>query len=112
MLVVTANKIQLTRGDTMILEVSLKDESGNAYIPVETDNLYFRVKRNASAKEVLIEKSIPIDTMILQLEEEDTDHLKFGSYVYEVELVTNENHHFTAIANKEFELTEELESHG
>lgn len=112
MLVVSANRIQLTRGDTMILELSLTDENGNEYTPVDSDRIYFRVKRNATAKEILIEKEIPFDTCILQLNEADTKDLKFGTYYYEIELVTNTNYHFTAIANTEFEITEELESHG
>lgn len=112
MLVVSSNKIQLTRGDTMILELSLTDESGNDYTPVETDKIFFRVKRNATASEILIEKMIPYDTCIIQLDEGDTKNMKFGTYYYEVELVTNTNQHFTAIANTEFEITEELETHG
>lgn len=112
MLKVSGNKIDLTRGDTMILEVSLKDEAGEAYIPTDTDIIYFRLKKNATSKEVLLEKEIPYDTMILQLDEADTENLKFGTYYYEIELVTSENNHFTAIANEPFNITEELENHG
>lgn len=112
MLKVTGNKIQLTRGDTMMLEVHLKDESGEDYTPIETDKIYFRLKKNGTAKEVIIEKEIPYDTMILELEEADTENLKFTTYYYEVELVTEEDYHFTAIANTEFEITTELENHG
>lgn len=112
MLDVQGNNIHLTRGDTMFLKVELTDESGNAYIPVETDKIYFRVKRNSSAKETLIQKEIPYNTMILQLNDSDTKDMKFGSYYYEIELVTEDNYHFTAIADAEFELTTELESHG
>ena len=111
MLIVSANKIQLTRGDTMILELTLNDESGEVYEPTETDKIYFRVKRNATAKDILIEKEIPYDTMLLQLNEADTKNLKFGVYYYEIELVTETDYHFTAIANTEFEITEELEGH-
>lgn len=112
MLVVSANRIQLTRGDTLILELTLTDESGELYEPSATDKIYFRVKRNATAKDMLIEKEIPYDTMILQLNEDDTKDMKFGVYYYEIELVTDSGYHFTAIANTEFEITEELESHG
>ena len=112
MLVVSANRIQLTRGDTMILELSLTDENGNEYTPVETDKIYFRLKRNATAKEILIQKEIPFDTCILQLNEADTKDMKFGTYYYEIELVTSAEQHFTCIANTEFEITEELEDHG
>ena len=112
MLKVTGNKIQLTRGDTMILQINLKDETGEEYIPVETDKIYFRLKKQQTSKEILIEREIPYDTLILQLNEEDTEDFRFGTYYYEVELVTESNYHFTAIADTEFEITTELENHG
>lgn len=112
MLKVSGNKIELTRGDTMILEVNLKDESGADYTPEESDKVYFRLKRNATAKDMLLEKEIPIDTMVLRLDVQDTSDLKFGTYVYEIELVTSNDYHFTAIANEEFVISEELENHG
>lgn len=112
MLKVSGNKIELTRGDTMIIELSLKDESGNDYTPVETDKVYFRLKRNATAKDILLEKEIPIDTMVLRIDAQDTIEFKFGTYVYEIELVTANDYHFTAIANEAFVISEELENHG
>lgn len=95
----------------MFLEVRLRDEKGEPYIPSETDRLFFRLKRNRTLKDVLIEKEIPIDTLILELQEDDTKSLKFGDYIYEIELVTIENYHFTVIADTEFYITTELESH-
>ena len=112
MLEVSGNMIQLTRGDTMILELSLVDEAGDKYIPEENDVIVFRVKRNSTSKEILIEKNIPTDDMTLVLQEDDTKDLKFGTYYYEVEIITGENYHFTVIANTEFEITTELENHG
>lgn len=112
MLTISNNKINLTRGDTMILEVALKDESGEEYVPSAGDKIYFRLKKSVTAKDILIEKEIPYDTRILQLNEEDTEDLKFGTYCYEIELVTEANYHFTVIANTEFEISQELEIHG
>ena len=112
MLIVADNKIQLTRGDTMMLDVVLKNSNGEVYTPLETDHIYFRLKKTASARNTLIEKEIPYDSMVLELEEADTKNLGFGTYYYEVELVTAEDYHFTAIANCKFEITTELENHG
>lgn len=112
MLEVSGNMIQLTRGDTMILSITLTDQDGVEYTPTETDKIYFRVKRNSTSKEVILEKEIPYDTLLLKLQEADTKDLKFGTYYYEIELVTEANDHFTVIANTEFEITTELESHG
>lgn len=112
MLKVSGNRIELTRGDTMMLEVTLLDESGQKYEPIESDKVIFRLKRNATAKDMFVVKEVPIDTMILQLDAADTKNLKFGTYVYEIELVTSNDYHFTAIANEEFIISEELENHG
>lgn len=116
MLKVKGNKIYLTRGDTMITEIKLKDENGNEYTPKETDKVYFRLKKSSTAKDILIEKEVlpSQDTgeLILQLDEADTDMFKFGTYFYEIELVTEDDYHFTAIENEEFVIGIELENHG
>lgn len=112
MLEVSGNMIQLTRGDTMILELSLVDETGDKYVPDPADVIIFRVKRNSTSKEILIEKNISPEDMVLKLDEADTKDLKFGTYYYEVEIITGEDYHFTVIANTEFEITTELENHG
>ena len=111
MLDVQGNNIHLTRGDTMFLDIQLNTESGEAYALNEGDKVFFRVKRNASSKDILIQKEVTHD-LVLQLDEADTVNMNFGSYYYEVELVTEEGYHFTAIADAEFEITMELENHG
>jgi hypothetical protein len=111
MLKISGNKIYLTRGDTMILQLNILDPDGEEYTPTETDRIFFRVKRAASTSKVLIEKEIDVSTMLLQLDEEDTMDFKFASYVYEIELVTESNYHFTVIENEVFEIGKELEIH-
>jgi uncharacterized membrane protein YkoI len=106
------NRIRLTRGDTAFIEVKLLDDKGEKYEAKETDKLYFRLKRNSTLKDILIEKEISIDSLTLELQEDDTKNLKFGDYIYEIELVTIENYHFTIIANTGFTLTTELDDHG
>ena len=104
--------IFLTRGDTLLLDVNLTDINGAPYIANPTDVIYFRLKKSANSKQVLIEKEVDIDEMILQLDAEDTADLNFGLYKYEIELVTESGYHFTAIDNADFELGVELEVHG
>ena len=121
MLKITKNKIYLTRGDTAFIEVALTDQDGNPYIPTETDTVYFRLKQTAMSKVVLLEKIVErnvieegtssVVQLLLELQEDDTKDFKFTTYKYEVEVVTENDYHFTAIENVDFEIGPELELH-
>lgn len=108
---ITKDSVFLTRGDTALIEVELLNEDGEEYTPESGDHLYFRLKQSTTAKVILIEKEIDMDTMVLELTEDDTKDLKFAVYKYEIELVTANNYHFTVIANADFEIGVELEIH-
>lgn len=110
MISIDGTKIEMTRGDTLEITLSLVDEEGNAYTPTADDKIYFRVKKTLEG-EVLIEKEIPVDTMILLLSNTDTEDLIFWNYRYEIELVTNTGYHYTVIANATLSITAELEDH-
>lgn len=111
MLNIKGNKIHLTRGDNMEIVISLTDENGDDITPSGEDKVIFRLKKNSSSQIVLIEKEVDISTMTLELEEADTKDLKFGKYFYEIEYVTSDSKHYTAIENEEFEIGVELEIH-
>lgn len=78
-------KISLVRGDTlkMQIEILINDEP---YTPVFGDKVRFAMKQTYSSSRVLINKNIPIDTLILHLEPKDTKKLSFGDYVYDIEI--------------------------
>lgn len=95
-------KIYLTRGDTAYIDVALEDNSGNNYEPVQGDKLYFRLKKNVYEKALIVEKEIDLETLKLEITPEDTKMLGFGTYCYEVELVTEAGEHFTVIENAAF----------
>lgn len=112
MLKIDGNAIYLTRGDTAFLEIALTDENGDPYIPSAEDTVTFRLKKSATSKVVLVEKTIDTTTMVMELDENDTKDLKFDTYKYEIELTTADgNYHFTAIENEDFEIGPELELH-
>lgn len=102
MLMITGNQIYLTRGDTMFVSLSLVNQDGTAYTPNEDDAIYFRLKKFATYPNLLIEKQIDISSMVLQLNNSDTQNLPFGDYRYEIEVITADNYHFTAIADELF----------
>lgn len=111
MLNVLGKKIHLTRGDTAYIKVSLKDNFGNDYIPAQGDKLYFRLKKSIYKESQIVEKEIGIETLVLEIVPEDTEQLEFGTYCYEIELVTVRGEHFTVIENGSFTVGAELEVH-
>lgn len=102
------NTIILTRGDSRDIHIALTDSDGYPYIPVAGDEIWFTLKRSAYAEDMLLHKSIDPDTLMVSFEEADTRDLVFGEYKYEVELITQDNDHYTVIKNTPFILTEEL----
>lgn len=102
------NAIRITRGDSLTVNIVLTDGDGYEYEPEQGDEVWFRVKKSAVATDVLIEKQIDTETLVLELVESDTSNLAFGDYKYEVEVICNTGDHYTVIKNAPFIITEEL----
>ena len=101
------NKITLVRGDYFPCYISMTKD-GEAFTPA-SGSLRFAVKKRYtdSDEKVLILKSIPINTLLLELESEDTKDLKFGEYVYDIEYSDHNGRPDTFIRGK-FILSEEV----
>ena len=103
------NLIIMTRADTLITTVSITDADGNPYIPEETDKLRFALKKDYNDKQPLILKDIPIDTMTLRVDSEDTKPLEQPSmYYYDIQLTYGDNIVDTIISGR-LKLVEEVE---
>ena len=112
---ISKTSIKLTRGDTLRLKINitLNEEQ---YTPVTGDSIRFALKRpllNAKKTdfkdtEPLILKSVPINTMILELEPEDTKSLDFGTYVYDLEITFADGRVDTFITEAKFEITPQV----
>ena len=100
--------IYLTRGDTFRANISIKDETGNPYIPVEGETVRFAMKKNYSDSKLLISKDIPINTMELVLLPTDTKNLSFDNYVYDIQITRANGDVDTFIAKANLILTEEV----
>lgn len=108
------NNIELTRGDTFSCEVKII-KNDDPYTPEVGDTVRFAVKRKAFTPgggnyadcEPLIEKAIPIDTLVLTLNPADTKGLKFGSYDYDIE-ITFEDGRVDTFIRGDFTLTPEV----
>ena len=106
---VKKNTIYLTRGDTFKAHLSISNPDGPEYIPVEGDTIRFALKENIEDQECLILKDIPIDTMLLILNPEDTKELEFGSYIYDIQLTKANGDVDTFITASKLKLTAEVE---
>ena len=110
MYVVKKTSITLTRGDTFKALISITDKDGRPYELQEGDVVRFAMKKNYSDPDdqVLINKVIPNETLILTLVPEDTKHLPFGTYVYDIQLTTVGGEVDTFITKASLTLTEEV----
>ena len=112
---VNGTTIEMTRGDTVIIIVSMK-RGTQTYTPQEGDSIRFALKRAVFTRdgsayidpEPLILKSIPNDTLELRLNPEDTKGLGFGEYVYDIEITFANGNVDTFIANASFLLEPEV----
>ena len=105
---ITGTTITLTRGDTFEALVSATKRDGTQYIPVAGDTIRFAMKENYDDPRPLLIKEIPVDTMILVIEPEDTKPLAFGKYVYDIELTKVTGEVDTFITKATLKLTEEV----
>lgn len=103
------NNITLTRGDTLLLQIKMIKQ-GQPYIPQEGDSIRFAMKRRYSDSDdqVVLVKNIPIETLILEIEPQDTKELPMGSkYVYDIQFTDAEGRVDTFIKGT-FLITEEV----
>lgn len=115
MVTISDTDIFMTRGDTLLVQVSVTlDEEG--YSPEDGDTIAFYLKRAAmnskktayKDEQPIITKKIPVDTMILELEPDDTKPLEFGDYVYDVEFTYANGRVDTFINNAKLHLIPEV----
>ena len=89
---ISGTDIVLTRGDSLYLQLEL-EKNGEPYIPDSGAVIRFAMKAKYKDPDdaVVLVKNIPVDTLILAIEPEDTKGLTMNkSYVYDIEL-TDEN---------------------
>ena len=111
MLKLKGNAIYLTKGDTLDVDVQITDSEGAEYVPETGDSIRFALKSDYSDLEPLIIKDIPISTMQLRLESEETKILKARKvpYVYDIQITLKDGTVDTFIDRQKFYVTEEVE---
>lgn len=111
---IDGRSIYLTRGDTFRAPVvailpDSPEDNPEPYIPMEGDTVRFALKRTYEDLKPLFVKEIPIDTMVLQIDPEDTKELPFGKYVFDIQLTLADGTIDTFIPKGRLHLTEEVE---
>ena len=101
------NDIELTRGDSLVLDVVISSDNGS-YVPSSGDSIRFAMKKHYTDEECVINKDIPNDTMQLKIDPSDTKSLDFGKYVYDMQLTTSAGVVNTFVSGN-FYLLEEVE---
>ena len=91
---VSGTMITLTRGDTFSALITITDLNDNQYIPMNGDRIRFAMKNDYNDE--------------TPLNPEDTKHLPFGKYVYDIELTKATGEVDTFITKAILKLTEEV----
>ena len=108
---ISGSSITITRGDTLdaLLEISQLD--GSTYRPKSGDVIRFALKQRYSDREPLLTKVIPIATLNLRLEAEETKLLKAGGapYVYDIQITMEDGTVDTFIDRGRLTVTEEVD---
>ena len=102
------NSIHLTRGDTARISVSVtNDVTGNEYEMNKSATLTLTIKKRETDSQPLVKKVLTGSTSF-HLLPSDTKNLSFGTYVYDVELVTETGDVYTIIEQSTFEILKEV----
>lgn len=108
MLYIEDNRIRLTRGDTAILKVEIRNGvSGESYPMRPDDTLTLTVKQTVRDCTPVLRKRVT-GTGQFHIEPEDTACLAFRRYKYDVELKTAAGDVFTVIGPAAFEILPEV----
>ena len=97
---VKGTNITMTRGDTFSADICIYQPNGKPYNLAKDDVIQFAMKKSA--------KDIPIETMKLVLNPDDTKELDFGTYVYDIQLQKTTGEVYTFITKSYLTLTEEV----
>lgn len=104
---------EFIRGDTFSFKFKLVDSADNILKLTGEDELYFTVKNNYNQTNIVLQKRYSNgdivnkgDYYFITLGHEDTAKLKYGSYVYDIELVSGELVKTLILGN--IELTDEV----
>lgn len=100
--------IQLTRGDTARLSVTITNDQANSeYEIADGDTLTLTVRKNPRDKTIVLQKSV-VGSGNFYIAPEDTQEISFGKFSYDIQLTTAGGDVYTVITPNTFEILEEV----
>lgn len=96
--------IYLTRGDSAEFNINIVGADGNSYELQEGDLVEFTIKEDVYSSEALIYKT---GTNIV-IEPSDTSEMRYGTYVYDVQVTLSDGTVDTIIPPSEFRVLSEV----
>ena len=106
---IKGKRVKLTRGDTLITQVSISNADGTPYEMQEGDSLRFKMT-DIPGGVALIVKEIPSDTLTLRIDPSDTNVLPFGEYFFDLQLTYANGNVETILAEGQFDVTAETDA--
>lgn len=105
------NDITITQGDTLETKLTIITPDGETFEPSSGDALRIAIKGAYTDNIPILVKDIPIDTMLIRLESEETEIMKARRmpYVYDVQLTLPDGTVATVIAKGKLYVTEEVD---
>lgn len=103
--------IKITRGDTGVIAINLKNKDGTEYVMQTGDVLVITVKRSTYVSDVLFQKAFD-GSMQAKIEPADTADLSYGTYWYDVQLTTAGGDVFTVVVPHKLEVMPEVTWNG
>ena len=86
---IQGTNISMIRGDSEVIKVSCRNESGVDVPFAEGDIVYFTVKKSPYTEEKILQKIVTEFTdgvALINISPEDTRELKPGAYYYDIQL--------------------------
>lgn len=117
MIKIHGTTIEMTRGDSLSVEIGIFNSDGTPYVPVEGDTLRFAMKSSKMTPgnkqfadlTPLLTKTISTTDRILSLVPSDTASRPFGTYIYDIQLTHSDGTVDTFIAEAELILRWEVD---
>ena len=108
---IQGTNISMTRGDSEMIKVTVKDTLGNIIPLVTGDTIYLTVRESMLSPTKIIEKIVTEfddGQALIIINPEDTNNLRFTSYVYDIQLTKENGSVKTIITPSNFTITGEV----
>lgn len=97
------NTIKLTRGDSAVIDLTLK-----GYELQDEDVVVLTIKKDVNTTTSILQKTLDNDLMQFTLSHDDTKNITYGNYVYDVQITTSNGQVYTVITPHTFKLEAEV----